>query len=241
MRIIKVKDYAQMSAYAAQYIMSQVLLNPKSVLGFATGSTPVGTYAKLREHHEKGLVSFAACTSFNLDEYIGLPKSDPQSYYHFMCTHLFDHIDLNPERIHIPNGMAEDIAAECEAYEKAIEEQDGIDLQLLGIGRNGHIGFNEPDVKFEAMTHEVILDEDTIEANARFFGSLDAVPKRAVSMGIKSIMHAHKILILASGEEKADAVARMVHGPVVTGLPASVLQLHPNVVLIVDEGAGRKL
>lgn len=241
MRVIQVKDYEEMSAYAAQYIMSQVLLKPKSVLGFATGSTPVGTYEKLWEHQAKGLVSFADCTSFNLDEYIGLPKSDPQSYYHFMCKHLFNHIDLNPSKIHIPNGMAVDIVAECKAYEQAIEDHDGIDLQLLGIGRNGHIGFNEPDVKFEALTHEVVLDEDTIAANARFFSSLEAVPRRAVSMGIKSIMHAHKILILASGKEKADAVARMVHGPVAPGLPASVLQLHPNVVLIVDEDAGRLL
>ena len=209
MRVIKVKNYEEMSEVAAHYIASQVMLHPKSVLGFATGSTPIGTYEKLRELYHKGIVRFSQCTAFNLDEYIGLNKDNSQSYSYFMHKHLFKHVDFSAGQLHIPNGMSADIEAECLAYEAAIETMGGIDLQLLGIGRNGHIGFNEPDVKFEAMTHEVFLDEDTITANARFFNGIEDVPKRAISMGLKSIMHAHKILVLASGEEKRSEERRV--------------------------------
>lgn len=241
MRVIKVKDYNEMSDVAAHFIASQVMLNPKSVLGFATGSTPIGTYEKIVDLYQKGIVSFSGCTAFNLDEYIGLSSEDPQSYAYFMKENLFKHVDFDPMKINIPNGNHKDVEAECSHYEEAIEAKGGIVLQLLGIGRNGHIGFNEPDVKFEALTHEVFLDEDTIQANARFFESIEQVPKRAISMGLKSIMHSRKILVLASGEEKAEAVAKMVRGPVIPSLPASVLQLHPDVVLIVDDAAGREL
>ncbi len=241
MRIIKVSNYEEMNDLAAHYISSQVMLHPKSVLGFATGSTPMGTYEKLRELYRKNIVCFSQCTTFNLDEYIGLSKDNPQSYSYYMQSNLFDYVNFDRQKIHIPNGMSPDIKKECLAYEATIEKMGGIDLQLLGIGRNGHIGFNEPDVKFEAMTHEVILDEGTITANARFFPSIDEVPKRAISMGLKSIMHAHKILVLASGEEKAEAVYNMVYGPVIPGVPASVLQLHPDVVLIVDETAWKSV
>ena len=238
MRIIGVKDYNELSKKAANIIASQIILKPNSVLGLATGSTPMGTYRELVKLYHADSFSFSEVITFNLDEYYGLKASDEHSYYNFMKENLFKYTDIQSGNTHIPNGMAVDIAEECKKYENEIEMSGGIDLQLLGIGRNGHIGFNEPDIKFEAQTHLVDLDEDTIEANSRFFGSIDKVPKQAISMGIKTIMHSRKIVLLASGEEKANTIYEAIYGKITSTLPASVLQLHPDVTIIVDREAG---
>lgn len=241
MRIIIAKDYQDMSKKAAHILAGQLIMKPDSVLGLATGSTPIGTYQILRQMYQDGLISFSGVKTFNLDEYIGLDGSSDQSYQYFMNKELFNHVDIKPKQIQIPSGISEDIQAECANYENKIRAAGGIDLQLLGIGRNGHIGFNEPDLKFEASTHLVKLDQDTIEANSRFFDSIDEVPKEAISMGIKTIMHAKKILLLASGKEKADTIYEMVFGDIHPELPASVLQIHPDVTVIVDEAAAGRL
>lgn len=241
MRIIVVKDYEELSKKAANILASQITLKPDSVLGLATGATPVGAYRELVRIYDEGDISFKEVVTFNLDEYYGLDKENDQSYYYFMMQHLFNHVDIKLGNIHIPDGRANDIDKECTDYEEKIAKAGGIDLQLLGIGRNGHIGFNEPDVKFEAETHLVTLDEDTIEANSRFFESLEEVPRKAISMGIKTIMHSKKILLLASGEEKAEIIYNMLYGKITPELPASVLQLHPDVIILLDEKAGALL
>lgn len=241
MNIIITKTYEEMSKKAANIIVSQVTLEADSVLGLATGSTPIKTYEYIRKKYGGNEVDFEKTVTFNLDEYIGLGKEDPQSYRYFMDQHLFNHINIKEENIFIPNGLAKDIQLECINYEEKIRKHDGIDLQLLGIGRNGHIGFNEPNVKFEARTHRVFLDEDTIKANARFFDSADDVPTEAISMGIKTIMMSKKILLLASGKNKADAINGLVNGPITPKLPASILQLHQDVTLILDEAAASLL
>lgn len=239
MKIIFTQDYAHMSQMAAKYIAGLITLHPNSVLGLATGSTPVGTYQELiRQHREEGL-SFAQATSFNLDEYVGLGEDHPQSYKSFMNQNLFDYVDMRKHAIHVPNGLADDLEAECQRYETAIAEAGSIDLQILGIGRNGHIGFNEPDFKFASETHVVKLEEQTRQDNSRFFGSLDAVPTQAISVGMKTILQARRIVVMASGIEKAEAVKAMVSGEIQPNLPASILQLHADVTLIVDEAAGR--
>lgn len=241
MRIVIAKDYQALSKKAAHIIAGQLIMKPDSVLGLATGSTPQGTYQTLVSMVEDGLVSFSKAQTFNLDEYYGLGHEDDQSYYWFMQENLFNKVDMDPSRIHIPNGLATDVTAECHDYEAQIRRCGGIDLQLLGIGRNGHIGFNEPDLKFEAITHLVDLDEDTIEANSRFFADKALVPRQAISMGIKTIMHAKKIVLLASGKEKASTVHDMVYGDIRPELPASVLQIHPDVTVIIDEAAAEGL
>jgi glucosamine-6-phosphate deaminase len=241
MRIIIAKDYDELSKKTANLLASQITLKPNSVLGLATGSTPVGAYNDLVRIYKEGDINFTEVVTFNLDEYYGLDKENPQSYYYFMMENLFKHVNINKHNIHIPNGRAKDIELECIEYENKIKQAGGIDLQLLGIGRNGHIGFNEPDVKFEAQTHLVTLDEDTIEANSRFFTALDEVPRKAISMGIKTIMHSRKIILLASGEEKAETINSMINGKITPELPASVLQLHPDVVVLLDEKAACKL
>lgn len=241
MRIIKVKDYNELSRKAANIIGSQIILKPEGVIGLATGSTPIATYECLVKMYKEGVIDFENVTSFNLDEYLGLDEKSDQSYISFMKKHLFNKVNIKDININIPNGKAEDVEKECKEYEQRIIAKGGVDLQLLGIGRNGHIGFNEPDVKFEAMTHLVHLDEDTIEANSRFFNSIDEVPKKAISMGIKTIMHAKKVVLLASGENKAQTVYDMIYGPITPELPASILQLHNDVTIIVDEAAGRLL
>ncbi len=241
MRIIKVKEYEEMSMKAAQLLISQVILKPDTVFGLATGSTPLGTYQFLVKHYQAGLVDFADVRSFNLDEYYPIAKSDENSYYRYMYENLFNHINVSENNIYIPHCGDDDTDKLCKEYDALISDAGGIDIQLLGIGRNGHIGFNEPDIKFEAGTHVVHLDDSTIEDNARFFNSIDEVPREAISMGIKNIMQSKKIVLLASGKEKAEAVAEMINGPITPNLPASVLQLHPDVVVIVDEGAGSKL
>lgn len=240
MRIIVDEDYKEMSKTAADMMASQIILKPDSVLGLATGGTPIGFYKELVNLYKQGKFSFKEVKTFNLDEYYGLDKSNPQSYHYYMMENLFKHIDIDLENVNIPDGTAKDIDEECRAYEDKIRKAGGIHMQLLGIGINGHIGFNEPDVKFEAITHLVNLDEETIEANSRFFSSIEEVPRSAISMGIKTIMHSKKILLLAAGSEKAQVIERMINGPITPELPASILQLHPDVTLIVDKEAGDK-
>lgn len=241
MNIIVVKDYNEMSRKAAHLFVGQILQKPDSVLGLATGSTPVGLYKELIKFYKEGMIDFRSVMAFNLDEYLGLKPDHAQSYAKFMQDNLFEHINMQSEKYHIPSGTATDFEAECDRYEDLIAQAGGIDLQILGIGRNGHIGFNEPDIKFEAITHVVQLDEQTISDNARFFNNIEEVPKKAISMGIKTIMQSRGIILLASGQEKADAVAGMVSGKITPELPASVLQLHPNVTIIVDEAAASKI
>lgn len=241
MEIIVVDDYNKMSKRAANIIASQVVLKQNSVLGFATGDTPLGTYKELINIYNKDDVDFSNIKTFNLDEYYNLPKDNDQSYNYYMSENLFKHINVKRENINIPNGMCKNIEEECRNYENTIKESGGIDLQLLGIGRNGHIGFNEPDLKFEATTHLVHLDEDTIKANSRFFDSIEEVPTKAISMGIKTIMQAKKIVLLASGAGKAEAIYNTVKGPITPKVPASVLQLHPDVIIIIDKEAASKL
>ncbi|MPM48290.1 Glucosamine-6-phosphate deaminase 1 [bioreactor metagenome] len=241
MRVIIAKDYKELSQKASSILASQLILKPESVLGLATGSTPIGTYEELIKLNREGIVSFSSATTFNLDEYYGLDGNNPNSYNYFMRDKLFNHIDIDNNRVHIPNGLTKDIQKECQTYEKKIVEKGGIDIQLLGIGRNGHIGFNEPDAKFEAKTHLVNLDKDTVGANSRFFRDIREVPKKAISMGIKTIMNSKKILLLASGEDKASTVYNALHGEITPKVPASVLQLHQDVIVIVDKQAAKYL
>lgn len=241
MRIYQAADYQGMSRRAANIISAQVIHKPDCVLGLATGSTPIGTYKQLIEWYRKGDLSFAEVHSVNLDEYRGLPGTHDQSYRYFMQTNLFDHVDIKPENTNVPNGMAEDAQAECDRYNKVIRDLGGIDLQLLGLGHNGHIGFNEPSDSFVLETHVVDLTESTIQANARFFASMDEVPRQALTMGIRNIMLAKSVLIVVSGEDKADIVLRAFHGPVTPEVPASILQMHPNVTLVGDKAALSKL
>lgn len=241
MNILIVNDYDEMSKKAAHIFVAQILRSPESVLGLATGSTPVGLYEALIRFYNEGMISFEGVVTFNLDEYVGLEAHHPQSYSYFMNEHLFKHVDIQSGNYHIPSGAAADIERECNRYEAMILNAGGIDLQVLGIGRNGHIGFNEPDIKFEARTHVVNLDDQTITDNARFFNSTIDVPKMAISMGIKTIMQSRGIVLLASGREKAEALAGMVSGKITPEIPASVLQLHPNVTIIVDREAATML
>lgn len=237
MRIYRAKNYQELSRKAANIISAQVIIKPNCVLGLATGSSPIGTYKQLIEWYNKGDLDFSEVKSVNLDEYRGLGIESDQSYVYFMHHNFFDHINIKPENINLPNGKNPDAAAECARYEKVIEKLGGIDLQLLGIGRNGHIGFNEPGSAFERLTHCVDLTESTIEANKRFFASADEVPRQAYTMGIQSIMHARRIVLVASGEDKAQAVHDAFFGPVTPEVPASVLQLHQEVYLVADDAA----
>ena len=239
MRIICCKDYDEMSRKAAAILAAQIIGKEDSVLGLATGSTPEGLYRCLVEGYEKGELDFSKVRTVNLDEYQGLPQEHDQSYCYFMNHHLFQHINIKQENTHLPDGMNSDIWEECARYHAVVESMGGVDLQLLGIGPNGHIGFNEPADNFEDNTHCVTLTEATIQANSRFFSSEADVPRRAFSMGIGEIMAAKKILLVASGENKAEAVKAMLTGPVTPQVPASILRFHPNVVLVADEAALR--
>jgi glucosamine-6-phosphate deaminase len=241
MRIIVVNNYEEMSKKAAAMVASQITLKPNSILGLATGDTPFGMYEELVRMYKEKQLDFSEVKSFNLDEYFGLDKNNNQSYYYFMMKNLFNHVNIKKENTNIPNGMTENTEEECKNYDKRIDEAGGIDIQILGIGVNGHIGFNEPDVNFEAGTHLVSLDEKTIESNSRFFNSIDEVPTKALSMGIKTIMNSKKIVLLASGAAKADAIAKAVNGKISPELPASVLQLHRDVTVIIDKDAASKL
>lgn len=241
MRIYREKDYEAMSRRAAGAIFAEVVRRPNCVLGLATGSSPEGTYRQLIEWHRKGDISFREVRSVNLDEYKGLAPDHDQSYRYFMQDKFFDHIDILPENTQVPDGLAEDAASACAKYDEMVQALGYADLQLLGIGRNGHIGFNEPGDCFVKETHVVDLTPSTIDANARFFQTRDEVPRQAMTMGIGCIMAAHRILLVASGEEKADAVYNMVCGPITPQCPGSILQLHQDVVLVGDEAALSKL
>ena len=241
MRIIVCENYEEVSKKAAQMILSQVTLKPNSVLGLATGSTPIGMYENLVKLNKNGDIDFSEVRTFNLDEYYKLPKESDQSYHYFMYKNLFDHININPENIHIPNGMTADVDAECERYDKLIKEAGGVDIQVLGIGNNAHIGFNEPTINFEKGTHLVELEESTIEANSRFFDNIEDVPKKAITMGVGSIFKSKKIMLIATGENKAEAIYNTVYGKVVPEVPASILQFHSDIVLILDKKAAKLL
>ena len=235
MRIYRAKDYKEMSRKAANIIAAHILIKPNCVLGLATGSTPIGTYEQLIEWYKRGDLDFSETVSVNLDEYKGLPKENEQSYDYFMRHHLLNHINMKSS--YLPDGTNTDEEKECRRYEALIRELGGIDLQLLGLGHNGHIGFNEPAEAFEKETHCVQLKERTIEANKRFFASADEVPRYAYTMGIQTIMQAKQILVIVSGKDKAEIVKKAFCGPVVPSVPASVLQLHSNVILVGDEEA----
>lgn len=241
MKIYKARDYKEMSRKAANIISAQVILKPDSVLGLATGSSPIGTYEELIERYKKGDLDFSQVTSVNLDEYKGLTPDNDQSYYYFMQENLFKHININKENTFIPDGTQPDSQKACDAYNGIIHSVGGVDLQLLGLGNNGHIGFNEPDESFAKETHCVDLAPSTIEANARFFSSKEEVPTKAYTMGIKTIMEAKKILLVVSGEGKADIVRDAFFGPITPRVPASILQLHPDVILVGDEAALSKI
>ncbi len=226
-----VRDATVMSALAADVMAAAIVQNPNAVLGLATGSTPVGAYAKLIEKHKNDGLSFERVRSYNLDEYVGLHGNEPQSYRRFMMEHLFQHVDIKNENIHVPNGATNDHIRECQQYDQKIEADGGIDLQLLGIGNNGHIGFNEPDDHFTLATHYVEIDESTREANSRFFNNIDEVPKAALTVGMGAIMRARAVLLIASAG-KADIVEKAIYGPVTPQVPASILQVHPNVTVV---------
>ena len=237
---VKVRVYAnyeEMSSMAADLLENQIKEKKDSVVCFATGSTPLLMYKKLVEKYNEGNIDFSDITAFNLDEYYPIAKENNQSYYYFMYENLFKLINIKEEKRFIPDGQAQDIKTECKNYDEKILECGGIDFQILGIGRNGHIGFNEPQDFFEGATHMVELDQDTIEANARFFASSDEVPKNAITMGIKSIMMSRKIILLASGLSKAEAIYNAFFGPITPQVPASILQLHPNIAVLVDKDA----
>lgn len=237
MRICQVEDYDAVSRMAADLIASQITEKPDCVLGLATGSTPVGAYALLAERQRRGELSFASVRSVNLDEYCGLAPEHVQSYRYFMRKHLFSLVDIRPENTHVPDGLASDPGAECARYDRLIDDLGGIDLQLLGLGHNGHIGFNEPGPAFIPETHPVDLTESTVNANARLFASKDEVPRRALTMGIRAIMQARRVVVIVSGEDKAEAVKKAFAGPVVPCVPASILQLHRDAVLVADKAA----
>lgn len=237
MRIIRTKDYRDMSRKAANAISAQVILKPTSVLGLATGTTPIGTYEQLAEWNHKGDCDFSQVSTYNLDEYRGLTHEDPQSYHYFMRQNFFDKINIDLANTHVPDGANPNADEACSEYDRIVREAGYPDLQLLGIGRNGHIGFNEPDDHFSKGTHCVDLTESTIQANSRLFDNADDVPRQAYTMGVQTIMYARSILILASGREKAQAVYDMCFGPVTPQCPASILQLHTSCTVIADEEA----
>ena len=236
-KLIKAKDYDDMSKKAANIIASTLVLKNNAVLGLATGSTPIGTYKNLVKMYEDGDIDFSSVKTVNLDEYVGLDGSHDQSYRYFMNTNLFDHVNIDKANTNVPNGNNSDAEKECARYHDVIESMGGVDLQLLGIGNNGHIGFNEPCDKFILNTHKVTLTQSTIEANSRLFNSIDEVPKYAYTMGIGEIMSAKTVLILASGKAKAPIIKELLEGEVNPNVPASILKVHPNCILIADEEA----
>ncbi|HBR27817.1 MAG TPA: glucosamine-6-phosphate deaminase [Firmicutes bacterium] len=241
MRILIGKDYEEISKKAALMVAAQVMLKPNSVLGLATGSTPLGLYRELIAMYQRGELDFSAVRTINLDEYYPLAPDDPQSYHYFMNDHLFKQINVKPENIHLPKGNADAVKAECDAYETMISQVGGIDLQVLGIGVNGHIGFNEPHPFLHAQTHLVDLTAETIQVNSRFFASAEEVPRQAVTMGMGTILKARRILLIASGRSKAEAIKKTVNGLVTTECPSSFLQTHPAVTLVLDQEAAALL
>lgn len=237
MKLIRTKNYRELSEKAASIITEQVRETPSLVLGLATGGTPEGTYQELIRDHKENGTSYSEAVSINLDEYVGLPPDDPNSYHFYMKEHLFNHIDIKNENIHLPSGMAKDLEKECQEYDKLIEGVGGADIQLLGIGTNGHIGFNEPFTPFDVGTHVISLTPSTRAENARFFPDKSHVPTQAITMGIESIMKSKSILLLASGERKAEAIQRLFREDIDESFPASILREHKNVTIIADEDA----
>lgn len=237
MNIIRVKDYHEMSERACSILVEKINNAAQPVIGLATGSTPEGLYERLIKEYTRGVVSFKQTTSFNLDEYIGLSKAHPNSYHYYMKNHLFRHIDIEMERVYVPDGETDDLEKACRNYEELIKENKNIDIQILGLGLNGHIGFNEPGTSFTSRTHVVKLAESTRQANARFFPSIDDVPTKAITMGIETIMESKQVIVLVSGEAKAGAVDRLVNGEVSDDFPASILQKHNNVTIVADNAA----
>ena len=238
MKIIKVKNYDEMSEEALKLMLDVVKNNPRAVLGLATGSTPLGLYAKMIEDHKNNGTSYAECRAVNLDEYVGLDATSDQSYVYFMRENLFKHIDIKYENTHIENGKAIDKEAECARYNALLDELPQ-DIQILGIGSNGHIAFNEPGTSFDSVTHIVDLAESTIKDNSRLFNSIDEVPRQAFTMGLSNIMNAKKIVVLANGEGKAYAIGELVNGEIREEIPASILRNHPDCILICDEATGK--
>lgn len=237
MRIVRATDYQNMSRKAANIISAQVIIKPDCVLGLATGSTPVGTYKQLIDWYKKGDLDFSGVRTVNLDEYKGLAPDHRQSYRYFMDEHLFNHVNIDKNNTYVPDGLAEDEEAECARYDGLVKQMNGVDMQLLGMGHNGHIGFNEPGEEFMKGTHCVALADGTIQANSRFFERIEDVPRYAFTMGIKTIMEAKKILVIVSGKDKAEIVRDACFGPVTPRVPASILQLHNDVTLVGDEEA----
>ena len=241
MKVYIGKNYDEMSRIAANVLSAQVMMKPDCVLGLATGSTPIGTYKVLIERCAAGDLDFSQVKSINLDEYVGLSGEHDQSYRYFMNNNLFNHINIDKANTNVPNGLAEDVDAECARYNDVINTLGPIDIQVLGMGHNGHIGFNEPDDHFPLETHKVDLAQSTIDANARFFASADEVPRQALTMGIKTIMQAKKVLVVVSGKDKAEIVKKAFTGPVTPEVPASILQMHSDVILVADEAAASLL
>lgn len=236
-----VDDYEALSDVAAEVVTEQIRKKPDSVLGFATGGTPKGLYRRLIEAHEERGLDFSKLTTFNLDEYVGLPPEHEQSYAHYMWSTLFDHVNVNPSRVHIPHGMADDVGEHCQWYERRIEEAGGIDLQILGIGANGHIAFNEPGSSLGSRTRIKTLTSKTVEDNARYFDDPEMVPQYAITMGVGTVMEAEKILLLAGGERKAEAMKKTLEGHITAMVPASMVQMHRSAHVIVDEDAASAL
>jgi glucosamine-6-phosphate deaminase len=241
MKILVVKNYDEMSKVAAKELSEVISKKPEATLGLATGGTPVGMYKELIDMHKNGELDFSKVTTVNLDEYVGLSGEHDQSYRYFMDSNLFNHVNIRKEYTYVPNGLAEDMHQECVNYDKRIEELGGIDVQVLGIGSNGHIGFNEPSDTLSLGTHVTDLAESTIEANSRYFESKEEVPTKALTMGLGAIMKAKKILLMVSGESKEEIMDKVVNGKITTQVPASFLQMHKDVVLIIDEDAARKI
>ncbi|MFI3238280.1 MAG: glucosamine-6-phosphate deaminase [Lachnospiraceae bacterium] len=237
MQIVRAKDYKDMSRKAANILSAQIIIKPDCVLGLATGSSPIGTYKQLIEWYNKDDLDFSLVKTVNLDEYKGLNGEHEQSYRHFMNVNLFDHVNIDKSKTFVPNGLAQNEVEECFRYNKVIDDMHGVDMQLLGLGHNGHIGFNEPCEEFKKGTHCVSLAESTINANARLFDNEEEVPRKAFTMGIKTIMDAEKVVVIVSGKEKADIVKKAFFGPITPLVPASILQMHQDVVLVGDEEA----
>ncbi|WP_208589791.1 glucosamine-6-phosphate deaminase [Gracilibacillus suaedae] len=237
MKVIRTTNHQEMSKIAANIILDRIKSSSQITLGLATGGTPIQTYAHLAQDYLENKTSYQHVITFNLDEYIGLPKEDPNSYHYYMDKHLFSKVNIPRDQTFIPNGLTEDLEAECKAYEQKIQQYNGIDLQLLGLGINGHIGFNEPGTPFDQHTHIVSLTNSTIQANARFFGTVAEVPKKAITMGIGSIIESKEILLLVSGKEKNQALNKLLHGRIDEQFPASILNHHENVTIIADEDA----
>ena len=241
MRVIIVTDPEQLGEVAAQVIAEDMRGKRTYVLGLATGSTPIPVYRELIRLHREEDLDFSTTITFNLDEYVGLEPTHPQSYRHFMNEHLFDHVNINKKSTHVPDGLAEDVDAFCAAYEEMIDDVGGIACQVLGIGSNGHVGFSEPGTSLSSRTHKTALTESTIRDNSRLFEKIEDVPTSAITMGIGTIMEAELVILVANGENKADAVAKAIEGPITATVPASALQMHPSVTVVVTEDAASKL